>query len=593
MKPSAGRPGGMGAQPARPPAHAAAAAHPDARAWGGRLYAMASGWAAPLALALALLAGLFLRLGAPPLFDVDEGAFAEATREMLERGDAVSTWLNGQPRYDKPILVYWLQAGSVLLFGPSEFAFRLPSALAAGAWIAAILAFTRRCADRGTAWAAAFIAATTAGVTVIGRGAIADALLNLFIALAMFDIMRHAGVRYAPQRWQGQPPSPSPLSLRRALPSGPAGLPRGSACLRRAFLWMGLGLLAKGPVALLVPGGASLLACALSGRIACWRRAARDPLGWLILLAVAAPWYLLEYGRRGDAFLQGFFMRHNVERFMAPMQGHGGGALYYVPALLLVLLPYSGLFLLALRTLPAPRRRREQEAAVFLWCWFGFVFVFFSLAGTKLPHYILYGATPLFILMARRRHALCNRAPRSHALAFAPPLLLLGAVAALPELLRRAAPTIRNAYVREALGRGDVFDAAWRAGALCLLAAVLVLALWRTRPVWPRLAAAGLACACAIGALLLPALGELQQGPVKEAARLAQRAGWQVHGWRIDAPSFSVYRAAVTPAVAVPAPGQVILTRSDALDELARLRGRGAARILYRKGGVVLLHVEE
>ena len=77
-------------------------------------------------------------LGLTPLFDVDEGAFGEATREMLASGDWLSTTLNGAPRFDKPILIYWLQAASAAVFGLGEFALRLPSALAALAWIAAI-----------------------------------------------------------------------------------------------------------------------------------------------------------------------------------------------------------------------------------------------------------------------------------------------------------------------------------------------------------------------------------------------------------------------------------------------------------------------
>ena len=79
-------------------------------------------------LALALFVGFFLQLGSVPLFDVDEGAFGQATREMFLRGDFLSTSLNGQPRYDKPILSYWLQAASIAAFGVDEFAFRLPSA---------------------------------------------------------------------------------------------------------------------------------------------------------------------------------------------------------------------------------------------------------------------------------------------------------------------------------------------------------------------------------------------------------------------------------------------------------------------------------
>lgn len=573
-----------------------------ARAW-------LAAWTWPLLLAAAVWLGLFHGLGTIPLFDVDEGAFGEATREMLARGDYVSTWLNGQPRFDKPILTYWLQAASVSLFGLTEFALRLPSALAACAWIAAIHAFTRRVVDRDTARAAAFIAATSAGVVVIGRGAIADALLNLFLALAMFDVYRQL-VDPRP-RWR-----------------------------RRVFLWIGLGFLTKGPVALLVPGAAGAFAFVLLGRAAGWWKAVRDPVGWGILLAVAGPWYALEYARRGDAFLAGFFLRHNVERFLAPLQGHGGGPFYYLPALLLLVLPYTGLLLV---TLPGLRRWRATPLDTLLWCWFLFVLAFFSLAGTKLPHYLLYGATPLFILMARRRHDLRSRVP-----VLFPALLFLATVAALPAVLRVVAPGVRNAYVRDALARPDAFGPAWRAQALALLAGVLLLALWpgrrraraaepgagaaareggmrphvvsagvdavddgpagasavvfrhtgvdaapRVGPngagTWPRLVAAALACSWAFGGLLLPAAGELQQGPVKRAALLARDAGWPVRSWRIDAPSFSVYRGAVTPAVQAPRPGDVILTRTDALDAL---RGLGPVRVLFREGGVLLVRVD-
>ena len=509
-------------------------------------------WAWPALLAAAVWLGLFHDLGAIPLFDVDEGAFGEATREMLARGDYVSTWLNGQPRFDKPILIYWLQAASVRLLGLGEFALRLPSALAATAWVAAIYAFVRRVHDDGTARAAAFIAATSAGVVVIGRGAIADALLNLFLALALFDVYREL-VDPRP-RWR-----------------------------RRAFFWIALGVLTKGPVALLVPGAAGALAFGLQGRMSAWWRAARDPVGWLILLAVAGPWYALEYAARGDAFLAGFFMRHNVERFLVPLQGHAGGPLFYLPALLLLVLPYTGLLL---ATLPGVRRLRATPLDTLLWCWFLFVLGFFTLAGTKLPHYLLYGATPLFILMAHRRHAL-----RSRAAALWPALLLLAAVASLPLVLRHAAPGVRNAYVREALSRTDAFGAAWQAQSIALLAGALLLALWpgrsRTGRAWPRLVAAALACSYAIGGLLLPAAAELQQGPVKRAALLAREAGWPVRSWRINVPSFSVYRAAVTPATDAPRPGDVILTRSDALDALPP-----RSRVLFREGGVLLVRIE-
>jgi 4-amino-4-deoxy-L-arabinose transferase-like glycosyltransferase len=87
----------------------------------------ASNWRT-LAVLLPLLALPLMGLGMAPLFDLDEGAFTASTTEMFLRHDFLSTWLMGVPRYDKPVLSYWFQAGSVALLGPSAWAFRLPSA---------------------------------------------------------------------------------------------------------------------------------------------------------------------------------------------------------------------------------------------------------------------------------------------------------------------------------------------------------------------------------------------------------------------------------------------------------------------------------
>jgi 4-amino-4-deoxy-L-arabinose transferase-like glycosyltransferase len=330
-------------------------------------------------------------------------------------------------------------------------------------------------------------------------------------------------------------------------------------------------------VALLVPFAASGAAFALQGKLRLWWRAALDPLGWLVLLAVAGPWYVLEYQRQGGAFIAGFFMRHNVERFVSPLQGHGGGLFYYVPVALLLVLPHTGLLL---RVLPRVRVLRTSALEGFLWCWFLFVFAFFSLAGTKLPHYLMYGITPLFVLMALHRQALASRL-----LAFLPPVLLLAATVALPHVLPWVAARTPNAYFREMLNRPEVFGRAWQLGASALLLAALALALLARGTLWPRLAGCGLLCSFAVGVLVLPALAELQQGPVKEAALLARSGGLPVRTFNFNVPSFSVYRGAVTERATAPGPGDLILTRSDELPQL------GALQVLYRKGGVVLARI--
>src|SRR6185369_4827576 len=97
-----------------------------------------------IAWALLLALPLLWQLGGTPLFDVDEGAFSEATREMLASGDWGHTTLNGAARFDKPIGIYWLQAASASVFGLHEFALRLPSALACWAMALALAGFAAR-----------------------------------------------------------------------------------------------------------------------------------------------------------------------------------------------------------------------------------------------------------------------------------------------------------------------------------------------------------------------------------------------------------------------------------------------------------------
>src|SRR5438132_107748 len=107
------------------------------------------------------------------------------------RGGLPSTYLTGEPRYDKPILVYWLQAAAVALIGPSEWAFRLPSALCATLWAWFTYLFARRHYGSARAAFAAALLATSLGVFIIGRAATADALLNMLIAASMFAAWQH------------------------------------------------------------------------------------------------------------------------------------------------------------------------------------------------------------------------------------------------------------------------------------------------------------------------------------------------------------------------------------------------------------------
>lgn len=509
---------------------------------------------AVLALA-AVLASFFAGLGRAPLFDVDEGAFGQATLEMFQRGDFLSTYLNGQPRYDKPILVYWLQAASVAVLGVSELALRLPSSLCAALWALSTYLFARRFYGTRPALLTAAMLATSLGVHVIGRAATADALLNCLIAASMFAAYLH--------------------------------LETGKRAWRYAtFAAAGLGFLAKGPVAVVIPLTVTFLFCWLRRDLGTWLRAVADWRGALLFAVIALPWYAVILAREGWPFIQGFFLEHNVGRFRGPLQGHAGSLLYYVPVTLAWTLPYTGPLLLALRRLRAAWR---DDLQCYLLLWFGFVFVLFSLSGTKLPHYLLYGITGLVVLMGASMPQLKRRP-----LALLPSALFLVVLLALPWVV----PTVLEArlgerllgidpYYREALG-----DLGARLGPgpglLVVTLAGLALASWamldRRADIPASLVAAATAGVLVISLFVVPALGDVLQGPVKEAAALCRAQGLAPVTWKLNAPSFSVYRGAPTPS-RKPAAGDVVITKARYLHELPRHEP------LYARNGIALVRI--
>jgi 4-amino-4-deoxy-L-arabinose transferase-like glycosyltransferase len=171
---------------------------------------------------LAIFVNFFLTLGLTPLFNLDEGAFSEATREMLYNHNYITTFLNGEYRFDKPILIYWLQLLSVKIFGINEFAFRLPSAVAATFWALGIYCFAKKIYNEKTGLIAAFLMVTTLQIGLIAKAAIADSLLNMFIAFSMFSVYLY--LKEKKEKY-----------------------------LLLAFAFIGFGTLTKGPVAIMIP----------------------------------------------------------------------------------------------------------------------------------------------------------------------------------------------------------------------------------------------------------------------------------------------------------------------------------------------------
>jgi 4-amino-4-deoxy-L-arabinose transferase-like glycosyltransferase len=491
----------------------------------------------------AVLASFFVCLGTAPLFDVDEGAFSQATMEMFQRGDFLSTYLNGIPRYDKPILVYWLQAASVLALGPVEWAFRLPSAICGMLWCLVIFAFAKKIYGMQVGLTAAAVAATSLGVFVIGRAATADALLNLLIAAAMFSAWLYLQSRE--RKW-----------------------------LYAMFAAMAFGVLAKGPVAVLVPGAVTFLFCVFRRDFKTWLRMVFDWKAIVLFVVIAAPWYVVILQKEGWAFIEGFVMKHNVQRFSQPLQSHGGSLLYYFPVVLLASLPHTGLFLRVFLKLKA---LWKDDLQCYLLLWFAFVFVFFSLSGTKLPHYVLYGMTGIFVLMAVQ----ANESPSRWWLAV-PVALFFAFLLALPWAMAIAISRTSDEYYREALALVR-FTTLYSV----FVGAVAVFLLWlilQPRIDTPhKLAASGALTVAVLAGLVVPMLGAVQQ-PVKDVARLARARGFDVVMWGINAPSFSVYYGKAV-ALRTPRTGDVVIVRSRRLKDLP------LHDTLYSRGGVALVRI--
>jgi 4-amino-4-deoxy-L-arabinose transferase-like glycosyltransferase len=508
----------------------------------------------PALLLVAVLLGFFWQLGSVPLYDLDEGAFSEATREMLASGNYITPHKDGEPRYDKPVLIYWLQAASVRVLGLNELALRLPSAIAAAAWVLALWGFVRRRLDARTATVASLVMVLALEVSVIAKAATADALLNLFLSLAFFDIYR----------WYLDPR-------------------RGT--LLRVYLWLGLGFLTKGPVAVFFPLMVSCLFFLSIKSLRDWWSAVFFPLGWLLFLAVALPWYVAIYIDNGSGFFESFFLKHNLGRFGDTIHGHKGFFGYYFLVLPLILMPFTGWFL---RLVPAFRRFWDDPLDRFLLLWFAAVFVFFSFSSTKLPHYALYGAVPLFVLMARYRELLNSRW-----LAFVPPVVFMTLLFLLPEVLRVASDQADRVHQLAMFEEGRaLLDGTYRLAVGLGLLGILALAFWRGLTVWQGLILAGFIQTLVVYGALVPRVFEVLQQPVKEAAFVARDLGLPTVAYRISMPSFSVYREAITPD-REPVSGDLVFLRLDKLETLGERLPHLESELLYKRGQVALVKVSD
>ena len=133
-----------------------------------------------------LLIALYIPVLFLGLFDLDEGAFAATSLQMIKEQQFLVPIIGDDLRLEKPILTYWIQAASMMLWGTNEFALRLPSVLASLLWAFSFSKFIKR-HHKNTSSSEIFLnLLTLPGVFIISFAATADAFLNLFIHLIFY-----------------------------------------------------------------------------------------------------------------------------------------------------------------------------------------------------------------------------------------------------------------------------------------------------------------------------------------------------------------------------------------------------------------------
>ena len=310
----------------------------------------------------------FTGLGSTSLWDADETSNARAAVEMMERGDYVVPTLNGSLRTDKPPLHYWFMIAAFRIFGTNEFAARFFTAVFGLLTVLLVNEVGTRVFGRtggfisGLALACAFL------FSVSSRAATTDAYLIFFTNLAVFAAF---------------------FSARRP------------ALAVLSWISMGFAVLAKGPVGIVLPLGAIVIfAFFYRGSEFSFRRFC-NPVGILVFLAIATPWYALAAGRTGGDLIEGFFIKHNVARFLKPMESHRGPFYFYFLVLLPGFFPWAVFLPQAFAATLRWRRSALKHAGfgLLLITWSLTVILFFSVARTKLPTYILPAFPALSLMM--------------------------------------------------------------------------------------------------------------------------------------------------------------------------------------------------
>jgi 4-amino-4-deoxy-L-arabinose transferase-like glycosyltransferase len=318
----------------------------------------------------------FFRLGSITLFDVDEAVFSEATKEMVQSGDWITPTYNGENRYDKPILLYWLMAASYKVFGINEFAARFPSALSGVLLCFSIFLFVMQLySDKKAVYAAVSFGLSLYYLTY-SHAAVTDMVLTLFISLSLFSFY---------------------LSLK-----------KNRRYIYGFYLFSSLAFLTKGLIGIVFPFGIAFIYLLITEGLKGMRKGI-NIWGIILFIVISFPWYIAQYLINGQEFIQQFIIKHHFMRYAGVISGHRGPFYYYIPVIIVGLFPWiaflpSGIgeVFNTIKSLKDWRNldKNGDNHGFFFLIWLSIIFLFFSFSTTKLPNYIFPAIPAASILIA-------------------------------------------------------------------------------------------------------------------------------------------------------------------------------------------------
>jgi 4-amino-4-deoxy-L-arabinose transferase-like glycosyltransferase len=322
----------------------------------------------------------FMRLGASSLWDSNEAFYAETPREMIESQDYINPSFNYQPRFNKPPLSYWVVAAFYKIWGVSEAVERLAIALAALVLIATAYGLGRLAFSQEAGLMAAIGLAASPRFLMFSRRVMIDVYLAMFMALALLLFM-----------------------LAERQPK------RRRMYLAAMYASIGLGVLTKGPIALLLPALAFFIYLAVGRRLTKIRELIL-PAGVAIIALIVLPWYVAVYAQHGWGYIEAFILKDNFARFAQQAWGPSRGPLFYVGVIAGDFFPWSLFFAAALwcearggqawrrafsrstpsnSADPATTETEQSRCSALLVIWIIVIVCFFSLSRSKEDLYIL------------------------------------------------------------------------------------------------------------------------------------------------------------------------------------------------------------